>query len=168
MNPAVSIDVDVMRTHANHIRLMLDTLKLLGTLVRTLSPEAATTLRDPNDGAKGWTVTEVLCHLRDYDEIFWARAVMIREQAYPTLPIYNHEQLVIDRNYNGQAIQTVYAELAASRQRFIRFFQSLSEAEFNRAGMHRERGRFTLNDALIQVGLHDVLHMEQIARIIAQ
>jgi hypothetical protein len=34
--------------------------------------------------------------------------------------------------------------------------------------MHRERGRFTLNDALIQVGLHDVLHMEQIARIIAQ
>ena len=139
MNPSLSIEVDVVRTHANHGLLMQGSLKLLVTLVRTLSPEAATTLRDPNDGAKGWTVTEVLCHLRDYDEIFWERAVMIREQAYPTLPIYNHEQLVIDRNYNGQAVPTVYAELTASRKRFVNFFQSLSETEFHRAGLHRER-----------------------------
>jgi len=168
MGSALSLAVDVVRTHAGQIRLMQDTLKLLGVLVRPLAPEAATTLRDPNDGAKGWTVTEVVCHLRDYDSIFYERAVMIREQTYPTLPIYDHVQLVTERNYNGQSVQTVYAELVDSWQRFVRFFQELSEAEFNRAGVHRERGSFTLNDALIQVGLHDALHMEQIARIIAQ
>jgi len=57
--------------------------------------------------------------------------------------------------------------LRASRARFIAFFQSLSGEQWARAGIHPEKGDFTMTDALMQVSSHDLVHLEQIARILA-
>lgn len=35
-----------------------------------------------------------------------------------------------------------------------------------RAGIHPKRGHFTMTDAVIQVGHHDCMHLEQITRIL--
>jgi hypothetical protein len=101
------IDCDAARTRTNHIRLMGDTLKILGFILAGVTAEQATTLRDPSDGQKGWTITEVICHLRDFDEIFFRRARMMVEQANPLLPGYDHNMLVIERNYNSQDFRQV-------------------------------------------------------------
>ena len=161
-------DCDVKRTRANLIGLMQNTLKILGVFVDGTSQEVATTLRDPNDGEKGWTVVEVVCHLRDFDEIFHRRARLMVEQEYPALPAYNHEQLVIERAYNQQDLRAVYGDLVRSRAEFVEFFHSLEEAQWQRSGVHAERGRFTMHDALVQVGQHDALHIEQMTRILGQ
>jgi hypothetical protein len=58
--------------------------------------------------------------------------------------------------------------LVESRARFVALFEDLTAEQWNRAGIHPERGHFTLLDALIQVGTHDVTHLEQITRIIAE
>jgi hypothetical protein len=47
-------------------------------------------------------------------------------------------------------------------------FESLTEEQWSRAGIHPERGHFTLLDSLIQVGTHDVTHLEQITRLLAE
>ncbi len=157
---------DVLRTRANHVRLLRDSVQVLGALLAGVSQETATTRRDPHDGAKGWTVVEVVCHLRDYDQIFFERARLMLVEEYPPLPYYDHEWLAGERRYNEQDLRQVYAELQESRCRFAEFFAALTEAQWARAGVHPERGRFTMDDAVMQVGLHDVLHMEQIGRIL--
>lgn len=160
------LDCDVARTRINYIRVMDDTVKILGFVLAPVSQAVATTRRDPNDGDRGWTVVEVVCHLRDYDLIFQQRAQLMLEQVYPDLPGYDHVQLARERNYNSQELSRVYTELAASRARFVAFFRGLTDDQWQRAGVHPERGRFTMHDALLQVGQHDVLHLEQITRIL--
>ena len=142
------------------------TVQIYGHILATVSQEAASTLRDQNDAPNGWSALEVLCHVRDFDGFFYGRAVMIRNEANPQLPAYDHEALAIERRYNQQNLKQVYAELVESRQRFVEFFQSLTDDEWERAGIHPESGHFSLMDALMQVSSHDLTHLEQLTRIL--
>ncbi len=153
----------IMDIRQRHVSLMQKTCQTLGNVLKQVSQEQATTLRD---GSDGWTIVEVVCHLRDFDEFFYGRAVMMREQSQPDLPGYDHEALAIEREYNKENLQSVYKSLVQSRERFVAFFNSLSEAEWECAGNHPERDRFTMTDSVMQVGGHDVTHIEQITRIL--
>lgn len=157
---------DLINLRRRHIRLMQQTCDLLGHLLAQVDQKTATTLRDQRDGPKGWTVLEVLCHLRDYDAIFRERAQRIASEDYPELAPSDHEALAVERAYNRQDLRQVYADLVASRQATIAFFDGLEGDQWERAGLHPERGHFTLTDAVVQVGTHDVIHLEQITRIL--
>ena len=141
-------------------------LEIYGHVLANVSAETAVALRDPDDGDKGWTITEIICHLRDFDEFFRLRAMMMREQDYPALPAYDHEALAIERVYNEQRVTAVFTDWRAKRDQFITFFQNLTEEEWARAGIHPERGHFSMMDALMQIVTHDQLHLEQLTRIL--
>ena len=147
-----------------YLKIIGKTTQTLHNVMRNVSPAQARALRD---GASGWTALEVLCHLADFDEIFYDRAVQIRDTDEPALQPRDHEQMVIDGNYNAQELDTVLAQLQTSRKRYIAFFEALTEDQWQRAGIHPERGRFTLTDALAQVATHDNDHIEQLTRILA-
>ncbi len=157
---------DLTDLRKRHVRLMRQTCDLLGHLLTAVDQTAATTLRDAHDGPKGWTVLEVVCHLRDYDGIFRARAQRMLAEEYPALAPSDHKALAVERAYNAQDLRQVYAELVESRQETIELFKGLDEEDWARAGLHPERGHFTLTDAAVQVGTHDVIHLEQITRIL--
>ena len=151
--------------YKRHIALMKTTCETIGNVLKHVDQQQATTLRD---GPDGWTVLEVLGHLRDFDGFFRGRAVMMLEQENPELPAYDHEALAIENNYNGQRLDTVYAEFVQSRGQTADFFKSLTDEQWQRVGVHPERGHFTMVDAVMQVGLHDANHLEQITRILAR
>ncbi len=92
---------------------------------------------------------------------------MMLEQDVPTLPPADHEALVIEHSYNSKNLQQVYAEFSASREQTINLFKGLNDAQWNRLGLHPERPHFSMTDSLVQIGLHDVNHIEQITRILA-
>ena len=148
-----------------HISMMQKTLEVIGNVLKNVSQEQATIL---HDGPDGWTILEVLCHLRDFDGYFHGRAVMMLEQDHSQLPAYDHEALAIEREYNSQDMAYVFYELKESREGFVEFFQQLSDEQWERTGVHPERGSFTMTDALMQVGLHDLTHIEQITRILEE
>jgi hypothetical protein len=151
-----------------HVILIKNTCLTLGHILSGISQSEAQTWRDPSDAPIRWTVLEVLGHLADFDNFFYLRAQMMLEQDYPSLPAYDHDALAIEHAYNQQEKDRVYARLQDSRARFREFFKGLSEAQWQRSGIHLERGHFTMLDALVQVGTHDVTHLEQITRIIRE
>lgn len=159
---------DLKRVRRRHLVLMRQTLDTLHNVLSRVDRTTATTLRDPNDGDKGWTVTEVVGHLVDFDGIFRRRVEMMRDQKTPELPYYDHEALAVEHRYNERDLKTLLQELATSRQRTITEFEALSDAQWQRDGIHPERGPFDMDDAVIQVGTHDVTHIEQITRILAE
>ena len=141
---------------------------IYGHVIRTITQTQAQTWRDQNDAPNGWSALEVLCHVADFADIFYQRAVMLLEQDNPQLPYFDHNVLAVERAYNQQAMHEVYARFLQSRTRFREFFESLADDQWERAGNHPERGHFTLWDALMQVATHDMTHLEQLTRIIAE
>jgi hypothetical protein len=147
------------------IRMMRLSCQTYANLLRTVSHHTATTLRD---GPTGWTTLEVVCHVRDFDAFFMNRCQCMLDGLYPLLPAYDHEQLAIDRSYNTQDLLTVLAELSVHRESFAHFFEGLTEAQWECAGVHPEYGHWTMTTALMQVPTHDLVHLEQITRILSQ
>ena len=148
-----------------HIGAMRLSCEVLGHILQGVADAQARALRD---GPEGWSVIEIVCHLRDFDEIFYQRARMMQAQAQPLLPAYDHEALAIERAYQQEDLAAAYAALKASRQRFIAFLAGLTPEQWERDGRHPERDSFTMTDAAMQVGLHDLDHLEQITRVLAQ
>ncbi len=148
-----------------HIWLMKASLLIIENILETVSEANIRTWRD---GENGWTILEILCHLRDFDGFFRHRAEMMLEQDCPDLPAYDHERLAVENRYNEESLADVMDQFRATRADFREFFKELAEVDWLRQGIHPERGEFSMVDALMQVGLHDVNHIEQITRIIAR
>ena len=138
--------------------------EILGNILEEVTDNQACELRD---GPDGWSVIEVVCHLRDFDEIFHNRAVMMLENDHPPLPAYDHEAMADERAYQQETLRDAYSALKLSRQRLIAFFNSLTREQWSRGGEHPERDSFTMTDALMQVALHDLDHLEQITRVLS-
>lgn len=152
----------VRRRHIVQMRLTCD---ILGHILKNVSEKQAHELRD---GPQGWSIVEIVCHLRDFDEIFYQRASMMLEQDHPQLPAYDHEAMAIEKAYQQERMTAAYDELQTSRRRFIALFKSLRGEQWERGGIHPERESFTMTDAVMQVSLHDIDHLEQIARVLNQ
>lgn len=139
------------------------TCEILGHILGNVAADDARALRD---GPAGWSIVEIVCHLRDFDEIFHSRARMMLEQDEAQLPAYDHEAMAIERDYQAESIADAYGALKASRARFAAFFEALTPAQWARGGAHPERDSFSMTDALMQVSAHDLDHLEQITRVL--
>ncbi len=153
------------QVRVRNISQMQKTCLILEHVLKNLSEDQA---HDLNDGPEGWSIIEIVCHLRDFDEIFYNRAQMMLTQDHPQLPAYDHEAMAIEKNYQAEELAYVYYDLKASRERFVEFFENLTDEQWERTGVHPERDSFTMTDAVMQVGLHDLTHIEQITRILEQ
>lgn len=137
------------------------TVDVLSNILADVTQEMATTYRDSGDG---WTALEALCHLRDFDYVFQRRVERMLNEEMPDLVPVDHDQLVIDNRYNEQDLAEVLADFVQHRRGFIDLFKSLSDDQWERHGNHPERESFSMTDAVMQLGLHDVTHIEQITR----
>lgn len=157
-----------MKNNLLHQRLLDNMQKNIDTLSNILATVSAAQAASWRDGPDGWTILEVVCHLRDYDEIFLERGQLTTKQDNPTYPVYDHLALVVERAYNEQEMNTVLAELKASRKQLIAFFTELSVVQWQRTGDHVAHGRYTMEGIAAHVAWHDANHLEQITRIIAE
>lgn len=154
--------VEIRRRQMGAMQKMAD---IMGNVLKNVTEEQAKTLRD---GLEGWTVLEVLCHVRDFDGYFRHRARMMLNQDHPELPAYDHEALAVENKYNEQDFAYVFETYLDSRRKTSEFFEALTDEQWERTGIHPERGHFTMTDAVLQVSAHDADHLEQITRILEQ
>jgi uncharacterized damage-inducible protein DinB len=140
-------------------------LQTVNSLLTDTSVEAATTYRD---GGQGWTVLEVLCHLRDYDDVFLQRARAAVELDCPDITGPNAEALARENRYNDQPLRPAYDEWVRRRERLLSYFDSLDEAQWARPANHPRLALMSVQDQLAFIAYHDVNHLEQMTRILAE
>ena len=140
-------------------------ISILRNIVHDVSDEALSSYRD---GGTGWTSLEVMCHLRDFEELFIERAKMTVEEDYPALPFPDPDGLAEELNYNEDNPAIVLAHWIALRKEHIAYMSERAESDWERLSEHPTRGEFTLHDQLFLSVMHDTNHIEQIARILAE
>jgi uncharacterized damage-inducible protein DinB len=140
-------------------------VQIVHSVFQHVPPQHVTTYRD---NGTGWTALEVLCHMRDYESIFFERLSLTVEEDLPPLPNPNPDELAAERRYNEQDLATVYDEWTAQRTKLLDYLENLDEAAWGRQGDHPRRGRMTAQDQLTLIAWHDVNHIEQMTRILAE
>jgi hypothetical protein len=143
------------------LRTLRKTPALLDFVLANLDDQAARTLRD---GPDGWSILFIVCHLRDYERIVAARIDAMLAAHDPELPAMNNDTLARDNDYAAQSLATIREDLRARRTALLARLAALDPAQWQRPGHHPQQGVATVLDVAINAGLHDIDHLEQIAR----
>lgn len=143
------------------LRTVRKTSALLARALRDVSQADAVALRD---GPDGWSVLFIVCHLRDYEVAWRERTELMLAADNPTFVTFDHHHLVEANHYAAQDLRAVLADLASRRAALIARFETLSDEQWLRPGLHSEQGPGTILDVAINAGLHDLDHLEQLAR----
>jgi hypothetical protein len=153
----------------NTIRDLLDAFKatpeILTALLDNVTQEQAQSAKGGNEG---WSIVEVVCHLRDAEEIAAQRMETIRDQASPLIHGYDQEELARERNYAAEDLRSALAGFMIFRQRHITGLSALAPQQWERPGQHSELGTVTIMNHTQHMAAHDAVHCAQIARQLAK
>ena len=115
-------------------------------------------------GDEGWSVVEVLCHLRDAEEIALERMRAIRDGDNPPIAAYDQDTLASERNYAGADLHETLEAYIGFREQHCAELQKLSPEDWERTGIHEEHGSMSILNHTTHMAAHDAIHAAQIAR----
>jgi uncharacterized damage-inducible protein DinB len=142
--------------------------QILGLVLADVSQKQAQTARD---GDHGWTALEILCHLRDYQDIFAGRIRRMLEEDNPTFKLYDETArlaLVVENDYANQDLRDVLDDYRSTRRWIIDCLSSLRDEQWRREGNFAVDDVIDVEMPVVHTLLHDADHTEQIARILKQ
>jgi len=121
-------------------------------------------MRRPEAPGK-WSMIEVAHHLADSDMVVGARVRMMLAEERPPIAAYDQGLWVKNLRYRDAALDDVLAQFGALRAANLRLARRLTPAELARFGIHSERGGESAGYTLRLQAAHDLVHLDQIARI---
>ncbi len=120
--------------------------------------------RASRGGDEGWSVVEVVCHLRDAEERTIERMRAMRDQDDPFLAGYDQEQWARDRNYRQADLHEALRTFIRLRAEYTADLAALDASGWARTGCHAEQGTITIAGLTIHIVAHDTIHCAQLAR----
>jgi hypothetical protein len=113
-----------------------------------------------------WSAAQVAAHLADAEMVYSVRVRMILTDDRPRLVGY-------DENAWAARFDATDPDTAASVERFrmlraanLRLYESLEAAEWQRVGMHEERGEISVQSIVETLIAHDRDHLNQIRKLL--
>ena len=134
------------------------------TLQGLLSRITVAQARSAKGGDENWSVVEVICHLRDAEEISLGRVKAIRDQDCPRIAAYDQEILARERNYREDDPHAALEAFAGFRKQHTVVLSGLPAKDWERSGEFEAFGRMTISAHTIHKLYHDSVHCAQIAR----
>jgi len=112
-----------------------------------------------------WSILHVLDHLTDQETVnsFRWRSVIAEDE--PPLRGYDQDRWAAHLRYGVTPATILLGEMEVLRRRNLRLLESLDGAEFERVGLHSERGPESVRRICLLTAGHDLVHRRQIARI---
>ena len=113
-----------------------------------------------------WSMGEVLAHLGDSDLVWGWRLRLILAQDRPPLTGYDQDRWAAGLGYADADPRDSVAMFSILRKTNLRLIERASPDELQRVGVHVERGEETLAHQLKLYAGHDILHLNQLDRIL--
>jgi len=113
-----------------------------------------------------WSVREVIGHLADSELVVGWRTRMIMAVDQPELVGVDQDVWAKRLRYNDIDAQRSLATYTALRAWNLLVFENATAEELERYGVHSERGNESIAHIIRLYAGHDILHQNQIARIL--
>jgi DinB superfamily len=165
------IDVDVPGEYARRLlnrigdRDMFEVLQATPATLRACFDGVDDAAMRRPEAAGKWSMIEVAHHLADSEMVVGVRVRMILAEDRPAIAAYDQDLWVANLGYREAALDDVLAQFAALRVANLRLARVLGAAELGRVGIHSERGGESVGYTLRLQAAHDLVHLDQIARI---
>jgi hypothetical protein len=148
-------------TYADLVDSLRATPEILTGLLHSCTQAQAQAARG---GDEGWTVVEVICHLRDAEERALARDRLMRDQDNPPILGYDQEELARLGNYAAADLRAALASFIALRATHVSELAALTPEQWQRQGLHSDVGPISIGGHIAHMASHDAVHCAQIAR----
>jgi len=129
-------------------------------VVEAAGPERLGRTHGPGE----WSPQQVLNHLADSDLVAATRIRMILTQARPLIVGYDQDAWTARFGGLDASPAETLARWRVLRQTNLRLFRSLSAAEWERIGLHSERGEESVRLLVELLAGHDLIHLAQLRR----
>ena len=134
--------------------------------------------------ASSWSATEIVCHLRDVEELFRIRfhtMLALDDPKILTLSAdpadlaawgiggavghpLDPDRWAEDRLYARDDFAHALTGFRRHRAETLELLNSLSDEQWRRGGMHSQHGRLALGDWVASLASHDDNHVDQLKR----
>ena len=137
--------------------------------------DLAATIRGQSEAAlvrrpdsKNWAANEVICHLRDIEEVYFVRihAILLNDEPkiYADPSGAAADRFAEDRQYlRNDAVQAL-AAFRRRREESLALLRSLTPEQQQRGCLHPTRGRITIDAIVTMLTWHDDNHLDQLRR----
>lgn len=114
-----------------------------------------------------WSVAAVVRHLADNDLVHGYRMRKIIAGTMPTIDGYDENDWARELRYLDAVFDEALADLDAIRSMNLRMLAALTPVQWERRGLHNERGEESVRRVVELIAAHDMVHIAQISRIVA-
>ncbi|HEX9652536.1 MAG TPA: DinB family protein [bacterium] len=138
--------------------------QLLNSLTEAITGFDEAELRRPEKPGK-WSIIEVIKHLADGEMVIGFRLRMILAHDRPPITAYDQDLWASELKYNEARLEETLSQLRALREANLQLLRSLTTQQWQRFGIHAERGEESVERLAKMVAGHDLVHLSQIERI---
>src|SRR5262249_43073015 len=162
-----TVEEGAKQSREKRLRPMAPTPHDLTAAIRGQSEAALS--RRPD--AKNWAPKEVVCHMRDIEELLMTRLTLMVATNEPRLvgfdPDKTPDRWAEERQYLRNDIGEALAAFRRRREESLAFLPGLTPEQWDRSAIHPTRGRMTIDDFVTLEPWHDENHLEQLKRGLA-
>jgi uncharacterized damage-inducible protein DinB len=154
--------LDSYVTEQDPLAMQRETPAMLARLIENVPDELLSRRPAPDK----WSIRAILAHLAE-DELVssWRYRQMI-ERSGATLPGFDQDQWARLGDYDSWTTRDALEMFRLLREANLRVFSGLTAEQWQRHGVHAERGPITVLDLARHMAGHDVNHLNQIRRLL--
>jgi hypothetical protein len=150
-----------LQAGADFLALQAAAPAMLASLVAGLSAEQLA--RRPGPGK--WSIQEVVAHLADDELVGGYRLRMILSSPGTAIQAFDQDVWARTGRYDTREVSASLELFRVLRKANLALLGSLSAGEWDRFGVHAERGVESIRDIAMYFAGHDINHFQQIEAI---
>ena len=112
-----------------------------------------------------WSMRHVVRHLADSELVYGYRLRLVLSQDRPTITGYDQDLWADRLSYGEAPVDHALDDFATLRRSNLRLLSAATADDFDRVGMHVERGEESVAHMVKMCAGHDLLHLAQLERI---
>jgi hypothetical protein len=113
-----------------------------------------------------WSIKEVVAHLADHEIVLGARFRFVAALDRPPITGYDQDAFVERLGVDKTSTEDLLKDFSSVRKANVRLLERLPLEARTRVGIHSERGEESLEDMIVMYAGHDLIHLQQIERML--